>query len=222
MGSAGGEGGDAAGEVGGEPAGVLLLELGLGPVQAGHHAAAGGLAAEALELVVVARVAGGVVERELLADRDVAHRDQDAGAEQAEAFYASAGRVTIRVRKEIPGHIANRLQAALWREAISLVENGVCDAATVDLVVKNSFGARLAVLGPLENADLVGTDLTLDIHRQVLGDLEDSHAPSPFLENLVAEGKLGFKSHEGFRSWTDAEIADLRARIVSHLKKSFG
>lgn len=135
---------------------------------------------------------------------------------------AKLGKVPVHVKKDVPGFVGNRLQHALWREAISLVENGVCDAATVDLVVKNSFGARLAVLGPLENADLVGTDLTLDIHRQVLGDLEDSHAPSPFLENLVAGGKLGFKSHEGFRSWSDAEIADLRARIVAHLKKSFG
>jgi len=52
------------------------------------------------------------------------------------------------------------LQHALWREAISIVENGICDAEAVDTVVKESFGRRLAVLGPLENADLVGTGLT--------------------------------------------------------------
>jgi 3-hydroxybutyryl-CoA dehydrogenase len=97
----------------------------------------------------------------------------------------------------------------------------VCDAATVDLVVKNSFGARLAVLGPLENADLVGTDLTLDIHKTVLADLEDRRTPSPYLEKLVADGKLGFKSHQGFRSWTDHEIAALRAALVAYLAKAF-
>lgn len=131
------------------------------------------------------------------------------------------GKVPVHVKKDVPGFVGNRLQHALWREAISLVENGVCDAETVDRVVKNSFGTRLAVLGPLENADLVGTDLTLDIHKQVLADLEDSHSPSPYLEQLVSGGKLGFKSHQGFRSWTDTEIADLRARVVSHLKTSF-
>lgn len=131
------------------------------------------------------------------------------------------GKVPVHVKKDVPGFVGNRLQHALWREAISLVENGVCDAETVDLVVKNSFGARLAVLGPLENADLVGTDLTFDIHNQVLADLEDSKTPSPYLRSLVESGKLGFKTHHGFRAWTDEEIAGLRAAIIAHLKKSF-
>ena len=137
------------------------------------------------------------------------------------ALLISLGKVPVHVKKDVPGFVGNRLQHALWREAISLVENGVCDAETIDLVVKNSFGARLAVLGPLENADLVGTDLTLDIHSQVLGDLADAKTPSPYLKQLVADGKLGFKSYQGFKGWTDQQITDLRAKIVSHLKKSF-
>jgi 3-hydroxybutyryl-CoA dehydrogenase len=106
----------------------------------------------------------------------------------------------------------------LWREAISLVENGVCDAETVDLVVKNSFGRRLAVLGPLENADLVGTDLTLDIHNAVLRHLEDTHEPSPYLSGLVREGNLGFKSNQGFKSWTNEKKDALRELVLQHLK----
>jgi 3-hydroxybutyryl-CoA dehydrogenase len=141
--------------------------------------------------------------------------------EETMALLKSLGRVPVHVKKDVPGFVGNRLQHALWREAISLVENGVCDAETVDLVVKNSFGARLAVLGPLANADLVGTDLTLDIHKQVLADLEDTKQPSPYLQKLVADGHLGFKSHEGFMTWTDDGIAALRAAIVAHLTKSF-
>jgi 3-hydroxybutyryl-CoA dehydrogenase len=133
----------------------------------------------------------------------------------------SLGKFPVHVKKDVPGFVGNRLQHALWREAISLVENGVCDAQTVDDVVKNSFGTRLAVLGPLENADLVGTDLTLDIHTHVLASLEDIKSPSPYLENLVREGKLGFKSHQGFKHWTDDEIAALRTKIIAHLKRSF-
>ena len=69
----------------------------------------------------------------------------------------------------MPGFIGNRLQHALWREAIALVAGRACAMRkTVDTVVKASFGRRLAVLGPLENADLVGTDLTLAIHETVL------------------------------------------------------
>lgn len=137
------------------------------------------------------------------------------------ALLTSLGKVSVHVKKDVPGFVGNRLQHALWREAISLVEHGVCDAETVDLVVKNSFGARLAVLGPLENADLVGTDLTQDIHNQVLADLEDRKTPSPYLQQLVNNGKLGFKTHQGFKTWNDEEIAILRAAIVAHLKKCF-
>ena len=129
-----------------------------------------------------------------------------------------AGKVPVHVKKDVAGFIGNRLQHALWREAISLVENGVCDAETVDLVVKNSFGRRLAVLGPLENADLVGTDLTLDIHNQVLADLEDSHMPSPYLKALVSEGKLGFKTNTGFRDWDENKKSALRTTVTNHLK----
>jgi 3-hydroxybutyryl-CoA dehydrogenase len=110
------------------------------------------------------------------------------------------------------------LQHALWREAIALVEQGVCDARTVDEVVKASFGRRLGVLGPLENADLVGTDLTLAIHQNVLPHIDRRPEPSPYLRQLVAEGRLGFKSGEGFRPWTEAEQQALRKRVFEHLK----
>lgn len=138
------------------------------------------------------------------------------------ALLAGAGKTPVRVEKDVPGFIGNRLQHALWREAISLVERGICDAASVDMVVKSCFGRRLSVLGPLENADLVGTDLTLDIHNTVLADLEDRKGPSPYLEALVANGKLGMKSGEGFRSWTPEEASAVRSRVTTHLRKLEG
>ena len=109
---------------------------------------------------------------------------------------------------------------ALWREAISLVERGICDAATVDMVVKMSFGRRLAVLGPLENADLVGTELTLAIHRTILSEIESSPGPSPYLEALVASGRLGMKSGEGFQTWNANDQAAVRERVIKHLKNA--
>jgi 3-hydroxybutyryl-CoA dehydrogenase len=137
---------------------------------------------------------------------------------QTMSLMQQIGKVAVHVKKDVPGFVGNRMQSALWREAISLVENGVCDAETVDLVVKNSFGRRLSVLGPLENADLVGTDLTLDIHRQVLSDLEGSKNPSPYLEALVRDGNLGFKSNQGFKPWTEEKKNALRATLREHLK----
>jgi 3-hydroxybutyryl-CoA dehydrogenase len=140
--------------------------------------------------------------------------------EQTMKLHAAAGKQPAHVKKDVPGFIGNRLQHALWREAVSLVERGICDAETVDTVIKAAFGRRLAVLGPLENADLVGTDLTLAIHKTVLPDIDSRPGPSPYLEKLVAEGKLGFKSGEGFRKWSAEEQAALRSKVVQHLKKA--
>jgi len=136
------------------------------------------------------------------------------------ALHRAAGKMPVHVKKDVPGFVGNRLQHALWREAIALVEHGICDAETVDTVIKASFGRRLAVLGPLENADLVGTDLTLAIHQTVLPAIESRAGPSPYLEGLVAQGKLGFKSGEGFRTWSAEEQAALRSKVLQHLKKA--
>jgi 3-hydroxybutyryl-CoA dehydrogenase len=135
-------------------------------------------------------------------------------------LHAEAGKKPAHVKKDVPGFIGNRLQHALWREAIALVENGICDAETINTVIKSAFGRRLAVLGPLENADMVGTDLTLAIHKTVLPAIDSRPAPSPYLEKLVKDGKLGFKSGEGFRTWTPEQQAALRSKVLEHLKRA--
>jgi 3-hydroxybutyryl-CoA dehydrogenase len=135
-------------------------------------------------------------------------------------LHKDSGKTPVHVKKDVAGFVGNRLQHALWREAVALVEHGICDAETVDTVIKASFGRRLAMLGPLENADLVGTDLTLAIHKTVLPEIESRPGPSPYLEKLVADGKLGFKSGEGFRTWTAEQQAALRAQVTQHLKKA--
>jgi 3-hydroxybutyryl-CoA dehydrogenase len=132
----------------------------------------------------------------------------------------AAGKSPVHVRRDVPGFVGNRLQHALWREAVALVADGVCDAETVDTVVKQSFGLRLPVLGPLENADLVGLDLTLAIHENVLPDLDRTPGPSPFLRKLVGEGKLGMKSGEGFRHWAPGEADRVRQALTAHLRSS--
>ena len=134
------------------------------------------------------------------------------------ALLKGAGKTPVTVEKDVPGFVGNRLQHALWREAIALVAEGVCDATTVDTVVKASFGRRLAVLGPLENADLVGTDLTLAIHETILADLDRTPGASPYLRALVASGRLGMKSGEGFRRWSVEQKAAVRRRLLEHLK----
>ena len=144
----------------------------------------------------------------------------DATVAKTMELLRSIGKFPAHVKKDLPGFVANRLQHALWREAIAMVAEGICDAATLDACVKNSFGLRLPVLGPLENADLVGLDLTLDIHTTMIPELDRHAMPHEYLEARVAAGKLGFKSGEGFRSWTPDEMQALRTRLATHLVRA--
>ncbi len=146
----------------------------------------------------------------------------DAAVAAMIGLLASIGKTPVHVRKDVPGFIGNRLQHAMWREAIALVENGVCDAETVDTVVKASFGRRLAVLGPLENADLVGTDLTLAVHEHLLADLDRSAGPQNLLRDLVASGRLGMKAGAGFRTWTEAQRQEVADGLAAHLRRLDG
>ncbi|WP_299692035.1 3-hydroxyacyl-CoA dehydrogenase family protein [uncultured Tateyamaria sp.] len=140
-------------------------------------------------------------------------------AETMHDLLAGAGKTPVMVEKDVPGFIGNRLQHALWREAISLVENGICTAQAVDDVVKTSFGRRLAVLGPLENADLVGLELTQDIHAQVLFDLEASPSPSPLLQQLRDAGRTGMAAGAGFREWERGDLDATKQKVADHLRK---
>ena len=129
----------------------------------------------------------------------------------------SIGLKPVHVRKDIPGFIGNRLQHALKREAIALVANGVCDAETIDDVVKSGFGARMSVLGPMEQSDLVGLNLTLDIHEALIQHLDCTAGPHPYLRSKVAQGKLGMGTGEGFRRWTPQQADDVRQRLSRFL-----
>ncbi|WP_411172136.1 3-hydroxyacyl-CoA dehydrogenase family protein [Klebsiella pneumoniae] len=132
---------------------------------------------------------------------------------------AWAGKHPVRVNKDVPGFLVNRLQDALWREAIYLVEQGIADARTVDEGIRYGFGIRLPTLGPLENADMVGTDLTLAIHEYIFPHLNNATTPSPLLRQMVSEGKLGFKSGTGFQTWDDASINESRERLLRYLQR---
>lgn len=123
----------------------------------------------------------------------------------------------VHVKKDIPGFIGNRLQHALKREAIALVANGVCDAKTVDDVVKHGFGRRLGVLGPMEQSDLVGLDLTKSIHDTIMPDLDSTNTSNPYLQQRIDEGHLGMSSGEGFRTWTTEEAEKLRRDLNEFL-----
>ena len=134
-------------------------------------------------------------------------------ADRLAGVLRTIGRHPVLVHRDIPGFIGNRLQHAMKREAIALVASGVCDAETIDDVVKQGFGARLGVLGPLEQSDLVGLDLTKNIHDTLIPDLDVTSTTHPYLNALVAKGDLGMKTGKGFRQWTSAQAEAVRDRL---------
>ena len=129
----------------------------------------------------------------------------------------AAGLRTVRVERDVPGIVGNRLQHALKREAIALVSAGVATAETVDLVVRYGFGRRLALVGPLEQADLGGLDLTMAIHEVLMPDLDVTRAPHPMLAALVERGDLGAKTGSGFYEWRPGAAERRRAEIADGL-----
>ena len=119
------------------------------------------------------------------------------------------GKVPVRVLKDVPGFLGNRLQNAMWREAISLRENKIASAEDIDKVVKYGFGVRMPFIGPLETADLAGLALTRNIEKYLFPYLASSPEPSQLLDALVAEGKTGVQAGQGFYNWTPEKIQQL-------------
>jgi 3-hydroxybutyryl-CoA dehydrogenase len=133
-------------------------------------------------------------------------------AERVRALLASCGKVPVIVHKDTPGQLGNRLQFALVREALHIVEEGIASVDDVDLAAKNGFGLRLPVYGIFEHQDVVGLDMALAIHDYVAQDLcNEPRAPGPMRER-VERGELGAKTGKGFYDWTKKSLAGVKAR----------
>ena len=133
------------------------------------------------------------------------------------ALLKRMGKKPTVLKQEIPGFLANRLQAALFRECLALVQSGAATPDDIDNVVRNGIGRRLAAAGPFEIFDAAGIDVWRAIGRQVLPDIDASPNVSPLVEQKVAEGALGLKSGRGFHQWTSESADELRGRMVQAL-----
>jgi 3-hydroxybutyryl-CoA dehydrogenase len=134
------------------------------------------------------------------------------------ALMRRLGKEPVRVHQDVPGFVGNRLQHALWREAIALVANGVADAKTVDLVARKTIGLRLAQMGPLENADYIGLELTRAINEAVFPALDRAIEPSPLLDELLAAGRRGAASGHGFLNWPPGSRGTAGTALAAHIR----
>jgi 3-hydroxybutyryl-CoA dehydrogenase len=130
------------------------------------------------------------------------------------------GKKPVLVKKDIPGFLANRIQHALMREALSLVEKGIATPEDVDDAVRYGFGFRYIASGPLRQKDLTGLDTQYSAGVTIYPDLCNDSNPSPYLRDKVAAGHLGIKTRKGFYEWTDKEIAKFKADYEKALMKA--
>ena len=143
-------------------------------------------------------------------------------AATAAAIMTGVGMKPIHVRRDIPGFLANRIQHALMREAIALVDEGFASAEDVDTAVRYGFGFRYVAAGPLLQKDLAGLDIHCAAATTIYPDLHGGTKPAPLLQGLVARGDIGVKSasRRGFYEWDDASIERERARYERALRKA--
>lgn len=121
------------------------------------------------------------------------------------------GKKPVTLKREALGFIGNRLQLALLREALYIVESGIATPEAVDASVKYSFGRRLSTTGPLESADLGGLDIFNNISSYLNADLCDSKVASDLLKNAVQENHLGAKTGSGLYEWTPEALKKLKS-----------
>ena len=148
----------------------------------------------------------------------VPHADTDpAVVAWMRELYLALGKRPVVLQREIAGFIANRLQHALLREAVALVEAGVASAAEVDAAVSGSFGRRLAVAGPFEVSDLAGLDVIAAIARELWPELAAGATVAELLARPAAAGDYGAKSGRGFGDWPPAKVDAAKQRIAAAL-----
>ena len=132
------------------------------------------------------------------------------------------GKKPVRLMKEVPGFLFNRLQLALYREALHCLETGVAAVEDIDTVVKAGYGFRAANLGPLETSDFGGLDTFYRVAQNLLPDLSDTKSAPAVLKKMVDEGNLGVKTGRGFYSYPPAvakkKIKQRDQRLLEQLK----
>jgi 3-hydroxybutyryl-CoA dehydrogenase len=133
----------------------------------------------------------------------------------------ATGKKTTLIRQYIPGLLITRLQHALMREALSLVDRGLVTPQDIDDAVRFGFGFRFAALGPMAQKEMSGWDTHVASGASVYPSLSNISTPPACVADLVKQGRTGMKSGAGFEEWTPDEVAAFRQRYEARLQAAF-
>ena len=136
-------------------------------------------------------------------------------------LFTAMNKKPVLVKKDIAGFLANRMQHALIREALALIDAGIATPEDIDLAVRYSFGFRFAAVGPIMQKEISGWDTTLRAGTEIYPTLSNTATVPACLAHNVAQGKIGMKSGEGFIKWTPESAKAARAEYERKLKAAF-
>ena len=142
-------------------------------------------------------------------------------AARLEKIMTELGKAPIRVNKDVPGFVGNRLQQALMREAMWMIHDGVTTAEGIDTAVRFGFGFRFVACGPFLQKEMSGWDTNFAVATSLYPQLHNETTPPPFFKAMVERGHVGMKARHGFWPWTDESIAQEKARIEKALQAGF-
>ncbi len=136
---------------------------------------------------------------------------------EVESLYLSIKKQPIRVSKDVPGLVANRIMQGVAREVFSLVEQGVAEANDIDKALKFGPAFRYATTGQLEVTDFGGLDIWCIVGDNLLKIMDNSQSANKLLRQKVSEGKLGVKSGEGFYKYDSDKVPEIRKNFMKKL-----
>ncbi|HEY3740691.1 MAG TPA: 3-hydroxyacyl-CoA dehydrogenase NAD-binding domain-containing protein [Bryobacteraceae bacterium] len=139
-------------------------------------------------------------------------RTSDETVNEVKELLLHCGKTPVVVKKDTPGQLGNRIQSAMMRECVHILEEGIADVEDIDLAIRNGFGLRLPEYGAFEHADAVGLDMGMAIADYITRDLSNRVGASDSMKDRVARGELGVKSGMGFYDWSKKDWNEVRAR----------
>ncbi|MGE5523586.1 MAG: 3-hydroxyacyl-CoA dehydrogenase family protein [Rhodospirillaceae bacterium] len=139
-------------------------------------------------------------------------------AESTVELMRQLGKAPIWVKKDVPGFVGNRIQHAMMREALYLINDGIVSPEGVDTAVRYGFGFRFIACGPIMQKEMSGWDTNYYVAGALYPHLYNNTEAAPVVKNMIEQGHIGMKTKRGFWEWTDESIAKEKARIEQALQ----